>query len=254
MRTEQGSAEWRDDLRVLFTDYIMPILIAFVLMFFGIGLAIVMSLLILVAAVVAILLGLVVGVGGGITLALATASVRMAFANLLFGALTLAFAIYCMISMDTVATILGFLVGLMIGWVARPWREIARLAGIASAHASEFKREDGKAFRVVVLNPDRTLGFEPPLWQSTILWCIVVLSLMVGGFVLKWWGFVWGLVAVSSIWSGVWWLFVESEANAMLFGQLLPREHIERSRVGQITMSFLRRAKMILRTHFLRWM
>ncbi|MCS7254711.1 MAG: hypothetical protein RMK18_11795 [Armatimonadota bacterium] len=253
MAKARGSAEWRDDLKIFFTDYIMPILIAFVLMFFGIGLAVVMSLLILIGLVAAIILVLALGIGGGIVLALMMASVRMAIANLLFGAIMLAMAVYCLFNWDVVSAILGFLVGLMIGWVARPWRDIARLGGVASSHASEFKREDGKIFRVVLLTPESTLGFEPPLWQSAILWSIVVLSIMVGGFVLKWWGFAWGVLAAASLWSGIWWLFVEAEANAMLFGQLLPKEYIERNKLGQLIVAVLRRAKMILRTHFLRW-
>lgn len=246
-------AEWRDDIKVFFTDYIMPILIAFVLMFFSIGLAVVMSLLILAAIAAAIILGLVVGVGGGIVIALMMALVRMAIANLLFGAVALGIAAYFLFNWDVVGTVLGLLVGLMIGWVARPWRDIARLGSVASTHASEFKREDGKVFRYVALNPNVTLGFEPPLWQSTILWCIVVLSIMIGGFVLKWWGFVWGLLSASSLWSGVWWLFVEAEANAMIFGQLLTREGIESNSIGRFAIGLLKRATTILRTHLLRW-
>ncbi|MFA4029886.1 MAG: hypothetical protein GDYSWBUE_001195 [Candidatus Fervidibacterota bacterium] len=249
----QGTTEWRDDIKVFFTDYLMPILIAFVLMFFGIGLAIVMSLLIIIGVVAAIVLGLVVGIGGGIAVALMMALVRMAIANLLFGAVMLALAAYCLFNWDVVGTVLGLLVGLMVGWVARPWRDIARLGNIASMHALEFKREDGKVFRFVALNPDATLGFEPPLWQSTMLWCIVVLSIMIGGFILKWWGFVWGLLSASSLWSGIWWLFLEAEANAMVFGQLLTKEHVERNRLGQFAITLLRRARMILQTHFLRW-
>lgn len=253
MAKAREMAGWRDDIKVFFTDYIMPILIAFVLMFFSIGLAVVMSLLILIGIAAAIVLGLVLGIGGGIAIALMMALVRMALANLLFGAIALGIAAYFLFNWDLAGTILGLLVGLMIGWVARPWRDIARLGNVASMHALEFKREDGKVFRYVALSPNATLGFEPPLWQSTILWCIVVLSIMIGGFVLKWWGFVWGLLSASSLWSGVWWLFVEAEANAMIFGQLLTREGVEGSNIGRFAIGLLKRATMILRTHLLRW-
>ena len=248
-----SEGKWREDLKVFFTDYMMPILIAFVLMFFGIGLTIVSSLLVLIGVVIGLALCVLVGVIGGIAISLATASVRMAFSNLLFGLITLAFAAYCLLSGDVFSAILGLAIGLMIGWVARPWREIPERANVASSHATELKLGDGRTYRAVFLRPDMTLGFELPVWQSSMLWCIVVLSVMVGGFVLKWWGFVWGLLSASSIWSGIWWLFVEAEANAMLFGQLLQREQINKNRFGQALLGIAKRVKEFLYVHFLRW-
>jgi len=248
-----SEGRWREDLKVFFTDYLMPILIAFVLMFFGIGLAIVSSLLVLLGIVIGLVLCVVVGVIGGITILFATAYVRMAFSNLLLGLVTLAFAAYCLLNGDVFSVVLGFAIGLMIGWVARPWREISERAKVALPHATELKVNDGRIYRVVYLRPDMTLGFELPVWQSSILWCVVVLSVMIGGFVLKWWGFVWGLLSASSIWSGIWWLFVEAEANAMLFGQLLQKEQISKNRIGQTLLNIGKRAKEFLHIHFMRW-
>lgn len=247
-----GGASWREELRTALTDYILPMVIAVGLMFFGIGMMVVTSLLLIVGAVVGVALGLIVGIIGGLALTFSMAVVRLAFTNLLFGLITMALAGIYLFRGQIMFVILGAITGLLIGWVVRSWSDISVLANTVREHATERKFDD-KSYRILVLRPGATYGFEAPLWQSAVVWVIVVVVILIGGLAKGWWGLVWALLAASSLWSSIWWLFLEADSGAMLFGQLVTPEQLRQHPIGQRVLQALERVRQLMRVHFMRW-